>query len=288
LNAGVFALDHSAPHWDLWAQWLAGACRRCCTLLTDQQVLNVISYLGGIFERMELLPAWCNWTCHFGFPLWDPDRRLLVENYMPRHPIGIVHLTVREKNRYHIINSTRGDDVCCHMLFPAAIRDDLGKNSSMEPIASSLPTAEIASRFEQAVAHCQRSEWDDAHRCLLDVLALDAEHEHAYHLLGMIAIQHRHHEEALKWIETAIAINPADPRFHANRGLVLNALGRYREAIQSYQAAIEFGPNTIESYLQLSSLQQQHGHPELARETLRKAQLIDPTHPDVCRALTSA
>ena len=60
--------------------------------MTDQIALNVIVYTNNLFYRTELLPAWCNWTCHHGLPAWDPIQNSLVEPYLPHHPIGIVHL----------------------------------------------------------------------------------------------------------------------------------------------------------------------------------------------------
>jgi hypothetical protein len=92
LNAGVFALHRTAPQWQLWAKYLEQGLQRSSSLYTDQMALNLAVYIDS-FEQTEMLPAWCNWACHFGLPIWDEQRNLLVEPYVPHTPIGIVHLT---------------------------------------------------------------------------------------------------------------------------------------------------------------------------------------------------
>ena len=99
LNAGVFALHSKAPHWDLWAEWLRYGLQRSSSLYTDQTALNLAVYAKGLFPQTELLPAWCNWTCHSGWPYWDTRREKFVEPYLPHQPIGILHLTDRKPSQ---------------------------------------------------------------------------------------------------------------------------------------------------------------------------------------------
>ena len=99
LNSGAIALHGEAPHWDLWASELHAALQRTCTTITEQIAMNVAIYARGPFHRTEILPAWCNWTCHYGFPKWDEDAGLFVEPYLPHTPIGIMHLTVKKRTQ---------------------------------------------------------------------------------------------------------------------------------------------------------------------------------------------
>ncbi len=92
INAGVFALRQDAPHWEPWAYYLNEILQHHAGLMTDQLALNWIIYAKGLFDRTELLPAVCNWTCHLGVPCWDPAQQMLVEPYLPHQPIGIMHL----------------------------------------------------------------------------------------------------------------------------------------------------------------------------------------------------
>jgi hypothetical protein len=93
LNSGVVATHHDAPHWHEWQHQLAFALQRHRPEMTDQIALNYAIYVRGLLEKTELLPAWCNWTCHYGYPYWDHARECLVEPYLPHTTVSIVHLT---------------------------------------------------------------------------------------------------------------------------------------------------------------------------------------------------
>jgi hypothetical protein len=117
LNAGVFALHRDAPHWQVWEQSLGEALQKTCTTITDQIALNLVVYRQGTFHRTELLPAWCNWTCHYGLPAWDEARNCLVEPYLPHTPIGILHLTVQKHQQYRL-STTEGKGIDVRLRYP--------------------------------------------------------------------------------------------------------------------------------------------------------------------------
>ncbi|WP_373537653.1 TylF/MycF/NovP-related O-methyltransferase [Microcoleus sp.] len=93
INAGVFALQKDAPHWELWAEYLGEGLQRHVSLMTDQIALNRLVYGTQMFEETEMLPAGCNWSCNFGLPVWDTQRACFVEPYLPHGAIGILHIT---------------------------------------------------------------------------------------------------------------------------------------------------------------------------------------------------
>ncbi|WP_287129187.1 hypothetical protein [Candidatus Cyanaurora vandensis] len=103
LNTGAIALHRDAPHWQVWADCLQMGLQRNASHLSEQLALNWAVYKHGLFKQTEMLPAWCNWTCHWGFPRWDPDRACLVEPYLPHTPIGIVHLTATKYERVAVL-----------------------------------------------------------------------------------------------------------------------------------------------------------------------------------------
>ncbi len=118
LNAGVFALCHAAKHWSFWDFRLTQALSKRPSILTDQLALNVAIYLDGLFEKTELLPAYCNWTCHYGLPKWDPKRNLFVEPYLPHTPISIIHLTSSSKKEgKHILLTTEDEKIELSLRF---------------------------------------------------------------------------------------------------------------------------------------------------------------------------
>ncbi|MEG4011663.1 MULTISPECIES: glycosyltransferase [unclassified Microcoleus] len=93
INAGVFALQKDAPHWELWAEYLGEGLQRHVSLMTDQIALNRLVYGTKMFDKTEMLPARCNWSCNFGLPVWDKQRACFVEPYLPQEAIGILHIT---------------------------------------------------------------------------------------------------------------------------------------------------------------------------------------------------
>ena len=101
LNAGVFALRGDAPHWRLWSENYARALERfhigprayqgnISFFLADQTSLNRAVFVQG--APATLLPAYCNWFCGKGTPMFDSERNLVVEPYEPHRPLGIIHL----------------------------------------------------------------------------------------------------------------------------------------------------------------------------------------------------
>lgn len=110
INAGVFALQKDARHWELWAEYLAQGLQQHVSLMTDQIALNRLVYGTKLFEKTEMLPAWCNWSCNFGLPVWDKQRGCFVEPYLPQEAIGILHMT---GHKHDLVNlaTTDGDTI---------------------------------------------------------------------------------------------------------------------------------------------------------------------------------
>ena len=123
LNAGVFALHHEAPHWAIWEACLNRALQSTCTTMTDQIALNFATYSHGLMRQTELLPLTCNWMCHNGFPSWNANSNCLVETYLPHAPVGILHLTNREKEMIRSIATVSGGTVKTNMTYPLQFVD---------------------------------------------------------------------------------------------------------------------------------------------------------------------
>ncbi|UNU26490.1 class I SAM-dependent methyltransferase [Microcoleus vaginatus] len=93
INAGVFALKKDARHWEVWEEYLEQGLQQHVSLMTDQIALNRLVYGTELFYKTEMLPAWCNWSCNFGLPVWDKHQACFVEPYLPHKSIGILHMT---------------------------------------------------------------------------------------------------------------------------------------------------------------------------------------------------
>jgi hypothetical protein len=122
LNAGVFAIHRSAPHWSAWNQALERTGRHGAQLMTDQMALNYAIFKGGLFARTELLPAWCNWGIHLGPPSWDLGAGRLVEPHLPHTPIGILHCSGINKSEVVPLPCVSGGTAQVRMRFPPEVQ----------------------------------------------------------------------------------------------------------------------------------------------------------------------
>ncbi len=115
-------------------------------------------------------------------------------------------------------------------------------------------TSESAKLFEEAFGHHQAGRLDDAERLYRDILAADANHAGALHLLGLLAYQVGKAEIAADLIGRAVAIDQAQPAYHYNLGVVLKDLGRLMEAGKAYATALRLAPNYAEAHNNLGTV----------------------------------
>ena len=95
LNIGVFCLEATASHWDVWKKNLNIALKSGKIFGSEQIAMNVTIYIDKL--DVEILPAYCNYTLIDGMK-FDTKRNTFVESYLPNHKIGIVHLAGKHNN----------------------------------------------------------------------------------------------------------------------------------------------------------------------------------------------
>ena len=129
LNAGIFALRGDAPHWQLWSDNYARALRRVrfdprayrgniSFFLSDQTSLNRTVFVQG--APATLLPAYCNWFCGKGTPMFDVEKNVVVEPHEPHRPLGIIHLAGKGmKERVWTLKTLQGGTVETHLTYSA-------------------------------------------------------------------------------------------------------------------------------------------------------------------------
>jgi predicted O-linked N-acetylglucosamine transferase (SPINDLY family) len=105
-----------------------------------------------------------------------------------------------------------------------------------------------AQLVELAFAAYQRRQWPEAEKLCREVLAADASHFDALHLLGTLVVQTGRPQEGAELLAKALAIRPNDAEIHTTRGVALRDCGRYAEAIASYERAISLAPDYAEAH----------------------------------------
>ena len=96
LNAGVFALEVDAPHWDVWRNYLFQALKKGKVFGSDQIALNMTVYVDQL--PLEILPAYCNWI-FVNEMKYDSRKNTYVEPSLPNHEIGIVHFAGKNNDQ---------------------------------------------------------------------------------------------------------------------------------------------------------------------------------------------
>lgn len=94
LNTGFFGLHRDAPHWAVFKDWLGRVFARGYHHLSEQMTLNAVIY--HLADRVQTMPAVCNWLCSYATPVRDEQGRWCSPGY-PRQPIDLLHLTGTNK-----------------------------------------------------------------------------------------------------------------------------------------------------------------------------------------------
>lgn len=89
-------------------------------------------------------------------------------------------------------------------------------------------------------------------------------------------------KEALEDYGAAIAIDPMFPDSYVDRGNLLFRLGRHEEALADYETALRVGPPLLEAYYNRAELRAVQGDPEGALADLDRVLDLDPGHLDAC------
>ncbi len=117
---------------------------------------------------------------------------------------------------------------------------------------------------------------DEAERCYRALLELDPRNANALHFLGVLLWRRDNATGALELIQQAIAIDPMVAAWHNNLGNVLLAQGHYDQAAVAYGRCTELDPDNLEVLNNLGLLLQKLGRPREAEATLLRAIAANP------------
>jgi protein O-GlcNAc transferase len=133
--------------------------------------------------------------------------------------------------------------------------------------------------LQAALEFQQRGEYAKAARLLRLVLASDAKHPDALHLLGLCLHAQGDNASALTQILKAIELKPSEPMFHTNAGVVAVAAGDARSGIAHYRRALALDPEYADACNNLGVALQSIGLFDEAATALRRAVELRPDAP---------
>jgi tetratricopeptide (TPR) repeat protein len=136
---------------------------------------------------------------------------------------------------FGVSDAVRGEVTYLAQQTPATAEADPGKT-------------DVEYLFAEAEAW---EEWDQvgAERLYKRVLERDPAHVHAYLNLGYMLCEQARREDAVELYERAIkSCGAEDPLIFYNHAVALDGLGRAREALESYEAALDLQPDLLEAH----------------------------------------
>jgi predicted O-linked N-acetylglucosamine transferase (SPINDLY family) len=144
--------------------------------------------------------------------------------------------------------------------------------------ASIEPEARL---LAEAAAHHRAGRLAAAERLYRRILAVDPDHADSLHLLGLIAHQTGHSDQALELIGRAIELNAADPELHNDIGGIYHSRGRFDLAVEHCRKAMALDPRSAATGLNLARALQAQG--ELA-EAIAQYRRVLQARPDMAEA----
>ena len=102
--------------------------------------------------------------------------------------------------------------------------------------------------MRRAIEHHRAGRLEDAAQAYVEVLRARPDDADALQLLAMVMHALGHSADALDLLDRAVASQKRHGPAHANRGAVLLALGRPREAVEALRRAVRLAPSLAEAW----------------------------------------
>lgn len=145
--------------------------------------------------------------------------------------------------------------------------------SSQWKTAAANPQALIV---QKALHHHQAGEFDAAEKLYRQALKVRPNYPDALHLLGFLYHSRNQNEEAVSWIEKAVAADSKQPLYYNNLGTVYDTMNRQEEASRCYQKALAIQPDYVGALCNMGNTLKALGKTEEAIQYHQKALAIQP------------
>jgi protein O-GlcNAc transferase len=136
----------------------------------------------------------------------------------------------------------------------------------------------IQQMFHEAARLHREGRAADAERICTEILKSNPRHAESLHLLGILALQSAHSDQAVDFIRRAIAANPTAANYHCNLGVLLTNLGQIDAAVAAYRQAISLQPGMAEARNNLASALRQLEHLDESIAECRLALALKPDY----------
>ena len=134
----------------------------------------------------------------------------------------------------------------------------------------------LNSELDRALHFHDSGRFQDAKQICHTILGRDANHANALHLLGVLTYQTGDSHLAAGLIEKAIGINPSNPIYYCNLGVVYRSLESFDRSILCYQKALALKPDYADAFNNLANIFKKQGHLNQAAAIYKKAISLQP------------
>lgn len=117
---------------------------------------------------------------------------------------------------------------------------------SPAPISPAL--AQGHAQFKNALAFYQQNNHTQAKTMCEGILQAQPKFVDAMNMLAVMALQAGQLQQAIDWINKAIALAPQNPSFHFNKGNVLLESKQPQQALASYDKALSLQPGNVQAH----------------------------------------
>lgn len=151
------------------------------------------------------------------------------------------------------------------------------KNEDGPALAKALVKAALSLDPENPYAHhrlgliCQRQgDLDEAVYCFEQALMRKADYGEAWSSLGLLLLETKRFEEAIRCLDNVISIDPGDAAAFANRSLAEKALGQLGPALADLDRSLVLNPEATQTQLDRAALLEASGCHEEALNGLMR------------------
>ena len=144
-----------------------------------------------------------------------------------------------------------------------------------------------AALCEAGLRHLRAEQYLDAQLCCQQALEADPEHAETLHLMGLLSLHAAQHDLAVEWFARAIR-RDAKPQYLASLGTTLQSRGRFEEALQVFDKAVQLKPDSAALWKFLGNVLVQLDRRDQAVLSFQHVLKLDPRDRDAaynCGAL---
>jgi predicted O-linked N-acetylglucosamine transferase (SPINDLY family)/ADP-heptose:LPS heptosyltransferase len=138
--------------------------------------------------------------------------------------------------------------------------------------------ASLKALFDRANAEQAAGRFADAETTCRNVIARDATHAGAWHLLGFLAFRAGNPEAAVAHVQRAAALAPDRADCRHTLGFILKTLNRHAEAETALREAVTRDPDFVDAHYQLGNLLRETRRPAESEASYRRVLTLRPAH----------